>query len=117
MTKKRKTFPREDDSRDTIQKLKSQVRKLQKENRILKSEIRTLEKAYEETLNFLHDETDEISLEDLVSAAKSKKKVKTVKEEKYSVCPECGKKGCYTNPLPFGKLELCRYCEYREVKR
>tara|TARA_R100001086_G_scaffold249698_1_gene190426 strand:+ start:2577 stop:2936 length:360 start_codon:yes stop_codon:yes gene_type:complete len=112
--KNRTVYPKEDNSKDTIQKLRAQVRRLQKEVKNLKSELKTAEAAFEKTIEFLGEKTEDFSLEKMLEAAKEGK-VQRKPKTSYNECPECGKKGRYSKPVPFGKIELCRYCDYRKL--
>ena len=114
--KRRNTYPKEDNSKDTIQKLKAQVRRLQKEVKNLKSELKTAENAFEKTIEFLGETTEDFSLEKMLEAAKEGK-VQRKPKTSYNECYECDKKGRYSRSVPFGKIELCRYCDYRKVIR
>jgi DNA repair exonuclease SbcCD ATPase subunit len=86
---------------ENITKLKNQLKKLEKQNRKLISEIRTLEVAFEETINYLSETVDGRSVEEIVANK--------------DICPYCKKKGSYRRGVPFGEIVLCKYCDHREV--
>lgn len=75
--------PRDIESlKDTIKKLRGQLRRLKKENAELVSENRTLLSAWAETESFLFDVTDNASLEDLLNKKNLKKEPNKVKMKK-----------------------------------
>lgn len=86
MTKqnKRQTYPKDDADtmRDTIQKLKSQVRRLQKTIRELKSENSTLIDAWSKTEAFLSEVTEGAPLEEVIKYNKLPKKAVRKKTNK-----------------------------------
>jgi predicted nuclease with TOPRIM domain len=97
-----------------VKKLRARVKKLEKENNRLKSELRAFEQAFHKTTRFLRDNTDDINLEDLVDAAKDGKSLKEVKNVK-DVCPMCFSENYSNIKARFGKLRTCGNCGHREI--
>lgn len=101
-----------------IQKLKRRIKKLETENKRLKSELGSYEQAFKKTTKFLEDHTDDISLEDLVQAAKQDKSLRKVeKEHVESLCPKCFNKLKELPKSRVGKIIVCTQCEYRKVEK
>jgi regulator of replication initiation timing len=64
MSKNTRNFrKRDDDKQDTINKLKAQIKNLMKENRILRSENKTLQAAWEKTKGYLQELHEDVPLE------------------------------------------------------
>lgn len=99
-----------------LNKLKKRIYKLEKENNRLKSELNAYEQAFRKTSRFLRDSLDEISLEDLIEAAKSDKSLKEVQEEAETRCPICFS-DCKTIPMRDNKeVVVCNSCSYRTTR-
>lgn len=109
--------PKHEEKDGQMDKLKTRVRRLEKENARLKSELNAYEQAFKNTKNFLRDHTDEISLESLIEGAKGNKSLKDIQSSTtHDECKSC--KGILSiSTLPFGTLHLCTHCGYREVKK
>ena len=71
----------EREDRETIRALKNTVRDLISENKKLRSEISTLEAAFEKTRKFMSDENAELTLEQLIEAANKHHTSKQAKKE------------------------------------
>ena len=84
MSKNTRNFPKRDDEslKETIRKLKGQIRRLRKQNDILKTENKTLIDAWIETEEFLSEVTKDVPVEDLLNKDKKKVKEKIVKSIK-----------------------------------
>lgn len=114
--KKPNIFPIENDGkiRDTLQKLRARNKKLEKENKELRSRLSTLEEAFRKTKAFLKDSTDEFSIEQCIEGAK---KNQTLKELKPS-CPKCSSKlsKIKTNNRD---IVICgnKNCGFKEIQR
>jgi cell division protein FtsB len=63
---KLKTLYPKDEAKDTISKLKSQVNKLRKENKALKSEVRSLQKAFNKTIEYIQDRFKNVSIKSIL---------------------------------------------------
>lgn len=98
------------------QKLKKRIKKLEKENKGLKSELNAYEQAFKKTTKFLRDNTDDISVEDLIQAAKSDTSLKKTKENKKE-CPKCFSKNVAIIESLAGTVISCPDCEHRELRR
>ena len=99
-----------------LNKLKKRIYKLEKENSRLKSELNAYEQAFRKTSRFLRDSLDEISLEDLIEAAKSDKSLKEVKEKVEVRCPICFSD---TKVIPMKdnkEVVVCNSCSYRTTR-
>jgi len=117
--KKPKTFPLENDGkiRDTLQKLRARNKKLEKENKELRSKISTLEDAFRRTKTFLKDSTDEFSVEKCIDAAKKNKTLKEMQKET-DKCPTCSSVlKQFTGA--FGEITICenKTCQGKKVQR
>ena len=99
-----------------LNKLKKRIYKLEKENNRLKSDLNAYEQAFRKTSRFLRDSLDEISLEDLIEAAKSDKSLKEVKEDVEVRCPICFSD---TKIIPMKdnkEVVVCNSCSYRTTR-
>lgn len=99
------------------QKLKNRIKRLEKENNNLRSEINSLEQAFKNTTKFLRDHTEHISLDELINAAKNGSSLKNVQDEQKvePVCPKCFSKNFIVVPTPFGEVRSCGDCRHRET--
>ena len=105
-----KKIPNKEEKSAEVRKLKARNRKLETENKRLVSEIRTLEAAFQKNLKFLKGSTEDVSVEDLIEAAKEDKSLKEVKDEVIK-CPNCEAE---IRPIAtrFGKVIACK-CGHR----
>ena len=92
-----------------IQRLKSRIKKLEKEKSTLERKIRGLESYREETHRYIGSELENIPLEKVIENNKNKTKLKDVTN-----CPKCGS-DINLIPSPSGTVELClnQYCDHR----
>lgn len=96
-----------------VSKLKKRIRNLEKKNRDLISQLNTTERALEKNLKFLKGSTDDVTLEDLLEAAKFEDSLVEVKELYH--CPECKSSEGFTRiSTKVGIIESC-LCGYRGV--
>jgi len=95
-----------------VQKLKNQVRNLEKKNKLLISKLNTAEKALGQNIKFLKDTTEDISLEVLLDAAKDNKSLKEIEDNK---CPQCGKNELKIIKTLFGAVHSCK-CGFMEKR-
>lgn len=107
--------PKHEEKDGQLDKLKNRVRRLEKENARLKSELNSYEQAFKNTKNFLREHTDEFSLDKLIEGAKSNKSLREIQKEAV-YCKKCNSIVSVGN-LPFGTLHLCNNCGHREVIR
>jgi DNA repair exonuclease SbcCD ATPase subunit len=111
-----KKQPKKEYKDGELNRLKKRIKKLEKENDRLKSELNSYEQAFKKTTKFLRDNTEEISLENLIKAAKSEKSLKEVKEESTSnKCPVCSADIKIMETL-VGKIITCTKCSYRNLE-
>lgn len=96
-----------------VQKLKNRIKNLEKKNKILVQKLNTAEKALEESAQYLRDHTEDISVEELIKAAKDKKTLKEVEDGR--ACPNCGSKAYKSMPTLFGELKICQLCKHKET--
>lgn len=74
--------PKKEAKDGEVQKLKRLVRRLEQENRHLKSQLRTYERAYEKTVVFLQQKTTDFDLEELIDGANKELNLREIKEER-----------------------------------
>ena len=112
-----KKIPLKEPKDGATKKFKNQIRRLEKEVRWLKSELRTYELAFEKTEKFLEGQTGNISLEDLIEAANKRETVKEVKAkiEVRETCNICLSSDVKKLPTRFGYLKICHKCGEKEV--
>ena len=61
-----------------VQKLKDRIKKLERDKRMLISKLNTTEAALADNVKFLKGSTKDVSVEDLIEAAKTNKTLKEV---------------------------------------
>lgn len=112
-------IPQKEEKDGEIKKLKNRIRRLQKENNKLKSELKTYDQYFKKTQNFVNEHTKEFSVFELIEAAKTQKNLKEMKMEKdiESVCPVCFSKNVKVDTLPFGKITICKDCSHTKIKK
>ncbi len=117
MTKHRSKFQKskERQEKETVQDLKDQVRKLVKENQRLKSELKTLDAAFNKTAGYLRDQTKDIPLKKLIKGSESFSTLTEIKND-LMTCPKCNDK-CKEIETLAGTLHLCPTCQYRKMDR
>lgn len=99
---------------DTIRELKKANRRLKSDNQRLKSEIDTLHQAFEKTSTYIKNNTDNISVEKVISGVKSGKNLEQIK--KTNKCEKCGSgeiQGFYVPNV--GRIIICNSCKDRKV--
>ena len=113
-TTKTKRLPVKEAKSGELNKLKAQIRRLKKENSHLKSELKTLERAFDEMRNFLKDTSKDLSLEALLKGADEGKSLKEIKTENEHECKKCSSVDVYIGDIPNGKILICRVCKTTE---
>jgi formylmethanofuran dehydrogenase subunit E len=105
------SYPREEKDGEK-EKLKKRIRKLEKENTKLKSELNTLESAFHKTARYLKDNTDAFSVEKIIDAAKKEKPLIELKNEQ-----RCGRCNEFVKPTKIrnGYMKFCQYCKKTEI--
>lgn len=113
-----KKEPKKEYKDGELNKLKRRVKRLEKENNRLRSENKAFEQAFKKTTKFLEDHTGDISVEQLIDAAKQGKSLRKVeKEHVESLCPKCFSKLKELPKSRVGKIIVCTQCEYRKVEK
>ena len=93
--------------------MRKKIKEQEQEIKRLKSELRTLNKAFEKTAQYIKGNTDNYDVRTVIDSVKKEKTmVELINENK---CPECTGP-IKINRLPFGKIHLCSEgCGYRIV--
>jgi molecular chaperone GrpE (heat shock protein) len=112
---RQKRIPNKEAKDGATEKLKTQIRNLQKEVKRLKSELKAYDQAFKKTKDFLHENTKEISLDDLIIGAKEDKSLKKIKDDYSTNCTKCANGIVTKKILPFGEMYLCNVCGDRRV--
>lgn len=85
-----------DEKSGQVATLKRRVHHLEKENKQLKSELRSYEKALAKNVTFLKEKTTNLSLEDLIAGANDELNLQQIKDKKVDTFDEMKKKwNCY----------------------
>lgn len=95
-----------------IQKLKNRIKKLEKEKSILVTKLNTAEAALANNIKFLKGSTEDLSVEDLIEAAKTSKNLREIREDE---CPKCKGSELKITKTLFGTLCFCE-CGYTEKR-
>lgn len=109
-------YPKEDDKSDVIKKLRGANRHLQKENRRLKSELRTLEAAFVETQGFLKKQEWDFSIEEVIRAVKHNRRLQVAKNVEIE-CNRCGADMEQIAVPNMGTVCICTNCTHRYTIR
>lgn len=111
-----KKIPQKKDLKDErLNKLQRRVKRLEKENAILRSEIKTLEAYRDKTNTYIDKELDGIPVEDVIKSVEKQLTLKQVKNKDSMKCPACGNMTLKIMPILNGELNLCGNCGYRKV--
>ena len=88
-----------------ITKLKKHIRHLEKENSLLKSQLRTYDRVFSKNVTFLKEKTRGLSLEDLIIGANAELNLEAIKNEKVNNYEDLQKKWkCYECEVGVMKL-------------
>ena len=114
---KHRTYNREEKDGE-LSKLKERIQKLERENRQLKSEIKTLESAFDKTKKFLKGSLEDFSVEDAIEAAKKDQTLKQMKTENNNKCCKCNGE-VRIDRLSFGNMVFClnEDCKFTELRK
>ncbi len=96
-----------------VQKLKNRIKRLERDKKILVSKLNSAEAALGCNVKFLKGSTEDLSVEELIEAAKDNKSLKNIRDDK--TCPNCGKDDLKVMKTLFGILETCK-CGYRNKR-
>lgn len=111
---KHRTYPKEENN-GKERELRKKIKEQESEIRRLKSELKTLNKAFEKTASYIKGNVDGVSVEKMIESAKAEKTMIEIKAD--NVCPDCGAE-VKSDKLPFGRLTICTAaCGWREVQR
>lgn len=111
-----KKIPQKKDLKDErLNKLQRRVKRLEKENALLRSEIKTLEAYRDKTNTYIDGELDGVPVEDVIKSVDKKLTLKKVKEKDKNKCTACGNMSLKVMPILNGELNLCGDCGYRKV--
>lgn len=104
-----------EDKSAEVTKLKKRIRSLEKKNKELISEIKTIENVLEKNLKFLKGSTEDVTLEDLIEATKKDTSLKEIKDSQN--CPICKATEGFTRIVTkVGVIESC-LCGHRGVSK
>lgn len=104
----------------SISKLKARIRRLEKDKRDLVSKVNTLEQVLKRNFEVLKGSVEDLSVEELIEAAKNQKTIKEAREtsskplhDKLEDCPKCDKPELKIMDIRGGKICVCGNCSYR----
>lgn len=120
MSNNRRVIPPNKEGKSGEEKrLNNVIKRLQRENDQLKAELKTLEVYFKKTQTFVKGYTEDMTVQELITAAKDGKNLKKMKDAKLSdkTCPQCGSEDFKVNSLPFGIMRLCNGCKYVKVEK
>jgi predicted nuclease with TOPRIM domain len=101
-----------------VQKLKRRIKRLEKENERLKSELRTLESFRSLTSDYIGDKLDGVPVEKVIRGVEKKHKLSKIKPDTIKeVCQKCLRGELKKVPYRGGVVEVCGECQHREVKK
>lgn len=112
---KHKTFPVEKNN-EKERALRKKIKDQEKEINRLKSELKTLNRAFEKTATYIKGNSDGISVEKIIQGVKEEKTLTEIKTS--NKCPSCFEGEIKSSRLPFGRIDICSVgCGYREVTK
>lgn len=82
MAKGRRVDTRKEAKNGDIERLRKIIRRLESDKRKLLSEIKTLEKAFENNIRFLRGKTKDLSVEELIDASNKEMSLKDIEDSK-----------------------------------
>ena len=117
---KPKKEPRKEAKDGSTEKLKRRIKRLEKENDKLKSEVRTLEAYRELTDTYVGGKLDGVPVERVIQGVKKKSNLKRIKEykpEMIDTCPDCRSRSTISElirvPFRNGVVKICGNCDYK----
>ena len=109
---KHRTYP--SDNTDKEKALRKKIKDQEKEITRLKSELKTLNKAFAKTAGYIKGNVDNVSVEKIIEGVKAEKTLVEIQIE--NKCPACEQGQIKSSRLPFGRIEICSVgCGYRKV--
>ena len=110
-------YPKEDEKSEIIKKLRGTNKHLQKENKRLKSELKTLEAAFIETQGFVKKQMWDFSVEEVIDAVKKNRRAKAAGEPE-TLCNNCNTEMDHVKvPSLGGTVYVCTGCNNRFMRR
>ena len=112
MGRHHRTYP--DEHNDNKEKaLRKKVKEQEAEIKRLKSELKTLNAAFNKTAGFIKGNLENVTVEKIIQGVSKEKPMVSIKKE--HSCPDCGEE-LKSNRLPFGQISICSAaCGYRSV--
>ncbi len=110
-----KKLPRKEEKDGQIQRLKSRIRRLEKENDRLKQEVKTLEAYKNITNKYIDDELDGVPIEKVIRSVEKHHNLNEIVEEVKPACPNCINPALSILGRPDGVLHMCGKCGYKKV--
>lgn len=99
---------------EIIKELRAKNRRLKSDNERLKTELATLQEAFSKTAEYLKGNTDNISVEKIISGVKKGSTLQQIKNT--LVCDQCKKNKVKELRVPsVGTIILCAECNFRKV--
>lgn len=107
-------MPKKEEKDGQLQKLKSRIRRLEKENERLKSEIKTLEAYRSITNKYIDEELNGVPVEKVIKSIEKHHNLGQIKDEIKPVCPNCLNKDLMILGRQDGTFHMCK-CGYKKV--
>lgn len=109
---KHRVFPNRE-VEDKTKELRKLLKEKDKTIERLKSELSTLNKAFEKTGTYIKGNLDNLSIDKVIEGVKKEKTMVEIKDD--NKCPDCQSE-LKSSRLPFGKMEIClAACGFRKV--
>ena len=102
-----------------IQKLKRRIKRLEKENERLRSEIKTLEAFRDLTSDYIDGKLEGVPVEKVIRGVEKKQKLSNIKKPDVikEICTKCLKGELKKVPYRSGVVIVCGECQHREIKK
>lgn len=113
-----KKIPVKEAKDSEVQKLKNRIKRLEKENARLKSEIKTLEGFRDLTSDYIGGKLDNVPVEKVIRGIEKKQKLSKIQPDVIKeVCQKCLKGELKKVPFRNGVVIICGECQHRETKK
>lgn len=114
--KRDKNKDSDNENDQTIKDLKTANRRLKSDNQRLKAELETLHEAFKKTSVYLKNNTDNISVEQIIEGVKKGSNLEQIKD--LNKCEKCGSSSVKDLSVSsIGRIILCLSCKNRKVVR